>query len=139
MTKSRRLFPVTFKHKAVDRVVSSGLSPGKVALELGLHETVLRRWVKEAGVTATGSTSRPIMHALPSMPSDLAAENARVRREVERLRMEREILKKASPSSEWARSEVRVHPRQSKYLAHPRDVPGSGHVGQRLLCVARTA
>lgn len=28
------------------------------------------------------------------MPSDLAAENARLRREVERLRMEREILKK---------------------------------------------
>ena len=55
MTKARRLFPVTFKHEAVDRVVSSGLSPGKVALELGLHETVLRRWVKEAGVTATGS------------------------------------------------------------------------------------
>ena len=94
MTKACRLFPITFKHEAVDRVVSSGLSPGKVALELGLHETVLRRWVKEAGVTATGSTSRPIMHALPPMLSDLAAENARLRREVERLRMERETLKK---------------------------------------------
>ena len=94
MPRSRRLFPAGFKREAVDRVVSSGLSSGRVAMELGLHETALRRWVKEAGVAATGSAPRPAFHALPPLPSDLAAENARLRREVERLRMEREILKK---------------------------------------------
>lgn len=98
MPRTRRLFPESFKREAVDRVVSSGLSPGKVAMELGLHETVLRRWVKEASVSNTGITTglspRLTAHALPPMPSDLAAENARLRREVERLRMEREILKK---------------------------------------------
>jgi transposase len=98
MSRTRRLFPESFKREAVDRVVSSGLSPGKVATEPGLHETVLRRWVKEAGVanidTTTGLSPRPAARALPPMPSDLAAENARLRREVERLRMEREILKK---------------------------------------------
>lgn len=94
MPRTRRLFPTTFKREAVDRVVSSGLSPGKVAIELGLHETVLRRWVKEAGVATTGLSPRPVAHTLPPMPSDLAAENGRLRREVERLRMEREILKK---------------------------------------------
>jgi transposase len=98
MPRMRRLFPESFKREAVDRVVSSGLSPGKVAMELGLHDTVLRRWVKEARVSNTGITTglspRLTAHALPPMPSDLAAENARLRREVERLRMEREILKK---------------------------------------------
>ena len=94
MSRTRRLFPAAFKREAVDRVVSSGLSRGKVAIELGLHETVLRRWVKEAGVAATGQSPRPAVHALPPMPSDLAAENARLRRENDRLRMEREILKK---------------------------------------------
>jgi transposase len=43
MSRTRRLYPESFKCEAVDRVVSSGLSPGKVAMELGLHETVLRR------------------------------------------------------------------------------------------------
>ena len=50
-----------------------------MATQLGLHETVLRRWVKQF-----------------SSPSDLVSEVARLRRENERLRMERDILKKAA-------------------------------------------
>ena len=45
MSTTRRVFPEIFKREAVDRVISSGLSVGKVATELGLNETVLRRWV----------------------------------------------------------------------------------------------
>lgn len=78
MSATRRIFPETFKREAVDRVTSSGLSVEKVATELGLHETVLRRWVKQFS------------------PSDLVSEVARLRRENERLRMERDILKKAA-------------------------------------------
>jgi len=61
-----------------------------VARELGLHETVLRRWMMQYGTQAPA----------PS-PSDLAAENARLRRENDHLRMERDILKK--PRSCWLR------------------------------------
>ena len=43
MSTTRRIFPEVFKCEAVDRVISSGLSVGKVATELGLNETVLRR------------------------------------------------------------------------------------------------
>ena len=99
MSTIRRVFPETFKREAVDRVVSSGLSVGKVAAELGLHETVLRRWVRRLGSQATGPG--PVKRSLappasiPS-PADLAAENARLRHENERLRMERDILKKAA-------------------------------------------
>jgi transposase len=92
--RTRRLFPITFKREAVDRFVSSGLSPGKVAIELRHHETVLWRWVREAGIATTGLSSRPVVHALPPTPFDLAAENARLCRKVELLSMEREILKK---------------------------------------------
>jgi transposase len=87
VSTTRRVFPEVFKREAVDRVISSGLSVGKVATELGLNETVLRRWVMRLG----GQATAPV----PS-PSDLAAENARLRRENERLRMERDILKKAA-------------------------------------------
>jgi transposase-like protein len=49
MSTTRRVFPEVFKREAVDRVISSGLSVGKVATELGLNETVLRRWVMRLG------------------------------------------------------------------------------------------
>jgi transposase len=47
MSTTRRIFPEGFKREAVYRVASSGLAVEKVATELGLHETVLRRWVKQ--------------------------------------------------------------------------------------------
>ena len=96
MSTTRRVFPEVFKREAVDRVISSGLPIGKVATELGLNETVLRRWVMRLGGQATGPARRPMTQAPVASPSDLAAENARLRRENERLRMERDILKKAA-------------------------------------------
>jgi transposase len=96
MSVTRRVFPDVFKREAVDRVATSGLSVGAVARELGLHETVLRRWIVQYGTQATGTPRRPSTQAVAPSPSDLAAENARLRRENERLRMERDILKKAA-------------------------------------------
>src|SRR3990167_3017297 len=96
MSVKRRVFPETFKREAVDRVASSGLSAGAVARELGLHETVLRRWMMQYGTQATGPAGPPPTQAPPPPPSDLAAENARLRRENDHLRMERDILKKAA-------------------------------------------
>ena len=90
----RRVFPEAFKREAVERVASSGLSAGAVAAELGLHETVLRRWMTQFGTQAMGTSRRSIPQVASASPSDLAAENARLRRENDRLRMEREILKK---------------------------------------------
>ena len=93
----QRSFPETFKREAVERVRTSGLSIRAVAVELGVHETVLRKWVRaHSGAQATGAATRSITQAPPPSPSDLASENARLRRENERLRMERDILKKAA-------------------------------------------
>ena len=96
MSTTRRVFPETFKREAVDRVASSGLPIGKVATELGLNETVLRRWVVRLGGEATGAARRPITQAPAPSPADLVSEVTRLRRENERLRMERDILKKAA-------------------------------------------
>jgi transposase len=94
--RQRRIFPEAFKREAVDRVATSGRSAGAVAAELGLHETVLRRWMMRFGTQATGTPWRPNAQAAAPSPSDLVAENARLRRENDRLRMERDILKKAA-------------------------------------------
>jgi len=53
----RRVFPEAFKREAVDRVVNSGLAAGAVATELGLHETVLRRWMMQFGTQARGDAA----------------------------------------------------------------------------------
>ena len=82
-------FPESFKREAVEWVDTSGLSAGAVAIELGLHETVLRRWMMQFG------------------PSDLVAENTRSKRENDRLRMEHDILKKPRSSSERSCPEER--------------------------------
>ena len=87
---NRRFFPETFKREAVGRVRTCGLSIASVAAELGLHETVLRQRVR----------AHSGMQAPPPSPSELASENARLRRKRERLRMERDILKKLRSSSE---------------------------------------
>jgi len=96
MSGTRRVFPESFKREAVDRVATSGLSGRQGGGRAGLHETVLRRWMMQFGVQATGAARRPNTQAPAPSPSDLAAENARLRRENERLRMERDILKKAA-------------------------------------------
>lgn len=70
---------------------------GAVATELGLHETVLRRWMMQFGTQARGTPRRSNTQAVSPSPSDLVAEVARLRRENGQLRMERDILKKAAP------------------------------------------
>ena len=62
--------------------------------ELGLHETVLQRGMTLYGTRATGTPRRSNMQAAVPSPSDLTAENARLRRENDHLRMERDILKR---------------------------------------------
>ena len=92
--RQRRSFTDDYKRQAVDLVASSGRSIGSVAKELGLRDSVLRRWVElcGAGREPTAAARHPTTQAtLPS--ADHAAEIARLQRENERLRMERDILK----------------------------------------------
>ena len=76
--RQRRSFTDDYKRQAVDLVASSGRSIGSVAKELGL---------REFRVAPLGRTTRG--------RADHAAEIARLQRENERLRMERDILKKS--------------------------------------------
>jgi transposase len=90
----RRAFPEAFKREAVDKAATSGLSTAMVAAELGVHETMLRRWMLQFPPAGAIKTGQPPLSAAASS-ADLAAENARLRAEIERLREDRETLKKA--------------------------------------------
>ena len=103
--RQRRVFPDAFKLEAV-AAVQGGRSVSAVAAELGLPDRLVRSWLRWAkGRTAAGSGAptppRPMQQAAPARrvgpsPADQAAEIGRLRRENERLRLERDILKKAA-------------------------------------------
>ncbi|RKJ98013.1 IS3 family transposase, partial [Pseudoroseomonas wenyumeiae] len=92
-----RSYTEDYKRQVVDLVVSSGRTPTAVAGEVGLHPTLLCRWVRQYGVGAAKAEAPVIVSSLKPLPvptADQAAEIARLRRECDRLRMERDILKK---------------------------------------------
>jgi transposase len=72
-----------------------------VAKDLDLTETALREWVRRAGVDAGEGPPGP----LTTVERE---ELSHLRKQVKRLEMEREILKKR-PSSRRRAREVRVH------------------------------
>src|ERR1700756_3858155 len=99
--RQRRSFADDYKRQAVDLVASSGRSIGSVAKALGLRDWVRRGGVGPGGAGRGGARREPTAAARrsttqPTLPSaDHAAEIARLQRENERLRMERDILKKS--------------------------------------------
>lgn len=89
MRRDRRSFTSEFKREAVHLVTQEGHSLSAVARDLDLDPKMLRRWRQEVEQEGAG--------AFPGKghQSPEEEEVRRLRREVERLRMEREILKKA--------------------------------------------
>jgi transposase len=76
--------------------VSSGRPLSQIASELGISPSMLRNWRNGSGGREdAGSALRPIPASAPHSVPDPAAEISRLRRENDRLRVERNILKKA--------------------------------------------
>ena len=86
--RKRRSFTAEFKADAV-KLVQAGRSAGDVAKELDLTETALREWVKRAEVDA----GKGPPGALTTVERE---ELTKLRRDVKRLQMERDILKAAA-------------------------------------------
>lgn len=87
--RTRRSFSSAYKTEVVDLVRASGKSVGAVAKDLGLTDTAVRAWVRQATVDGGGGA----VGALTSAERD---ELTRLRRRVKTLEMEREVLKKAT-------------------------------------------
>jgi transposase len=89
MGKKRRSFSKDFKLEAVKLIKEGGLSVARAAKDLGVYETSLRRWIKQYEVDQGKSPAGALTTAEKE-------ELRRLRREVRTLRMEREVLKKAT-------------------------------------------
>jgi transposase len=86
----RRQFSREFKLEAVKLIKERGVSVAQAARDLDVHENVLRKWVNQFAADPA--------HAFPGhgqmKPEQLEIE--RLRREVAKLKAERDILKKAA-------------------------------------------
>jgi transposase len=87
---TRKKFSPEFKLEAVKLVKERGVSVPQAAKDLDVHENVLRKWVREL-------REEP-QEAFPGNGKQKVqdAEIARLRKEVAKLKMERDILKKAA-------------------------------------------
>ncbi len=83
----RQQYTPEFKREAVRLVTDGGHSIAQVARDLGLDDNLVSRWKQEAHLNGA--------QAFPGAGHPQDEELARLRREVEVLRQEREILKKA--------------------------------------------
>lgn len=85
----RRVFSREFKLEAVRLVRERGVTVRQAAKDLGIHENVLRSWVR-----ALAADAEQAFPGRGKMKLD-DAEVARLRRELAKTRTERDILKKA--------------------------------------------
>jgi transposase len=86
----RRRFDRAFKLEAVKLVRERGVSAAQAARDLDVHENVLRKWVKE--FAADPQQAFPGQGQMKPEQQEIE----RLRREVIRLKAERDILKKAT-------------------------------------------
>ena len=87
----RRKFSAEFKRGALEQASQPGVSCAQVARELGIRDTLLTRWKREAqsqGKVAFGGTGTPRDEEL-----------ARLKRELARVKKERDFLREAAVSS----------------------------------------
>ncbi len=89
MVSKRRRYTREFKIETVNLVTGSDYSVTEVAKDLEIHPNTLYKWIHQYGENPK--------EAFPGKGKQTseAAETSRLRREVQRLKMERDILKKA--------------------------------------------
>jgi len=83
-----KIYSAEFKKSAIALVIEQNYKPDRAATNLGVNVGTFKYWLKN--YRRQGKTIDPVEQA------DLRQRNADLEREVTRLRMERDILKKAA-------------------------------------------
>jgi len=129
----RRQFTREFKLEAVRLIKERGVSYAQASEDLGVHPTQLRNWVKQLADDP--------QHAFPGQgqmkPEQL--EIAQLKREVLRLKAERDILKSRAYFAKESNVKFRLHRKAPGDLAGGMVVRGARCLAGWVLCVADTA
>lgn len=127
MQHEQKTYTKEFKLEAVQLVQAGQKSQAQIARDLGVADSTLSHWRKELEVHG-GDAFPGSGHQTP-----LEEENRHLKREVEILRQERDILKKLSASFRAAQRKVCIHCRAPERVPDKQDVPGVGSLRQWLL------
>jgi transposase len=95
-TRRRGRYPRQFRKDAAALVIDQHRTIADVARELGVVEQTLGNWVRQERVDRGERDGTP---------TELREENTRLRRELKRVEMERDLLKKATAF--WVRESER--------------------------------
>ena len=87
--KKRRKYTAEFKEEAVKLITEQGYQVAEAARNLGINVSMLGRWKREVEGGGPGASGNGDLKAMQ-------AEMIRLRKENKRLKLEREILKKAA-------------------------------------------
>jgi transposase len=101
MPRSRIAYPPEFRYKLVE-LVASGRSPEELAKEFEPSAQTIRNWVKRA--EADGGKRRDVLTSVER------EELVKLRRELRQVKLEREILAKATT---WFAREAATNPKKS--------------------------
>jgi transposase-like protein len=129
----RRKFTREYKLEAVKLIKEREVAVSQASQDLGVHQRQLRQWVKEFA----GDPEHSFPGHGQMKPEQV--EIARLKREVTKLKAERDILKNPRPTSRRRAQEVLLHREEPSNVAGGIDVRGARGLARRLLCQADTA
>ena len=89
-SKPRTKYTEEFKRSVVDHCQTSGKTTTQVAQEFGVNVWNLRDWKRQYRLVA-----KPVDAPMPQTPEAMSREIQQLRRELARVTMQRDILKKS--------------------------------------------
>jgi transposase len=120
---SSKRYPEEFKIEAVKQITEKGHSVAEVAARLGTTTHSLYAWIKRYDPQQPKITES----------NDPSAELAKLKKELQRVTEERDILKRPRCTSQASPNEVRLYSGQSAHMACPSFMFNSGCSSQWLL------
>jgi transposase len=129
----RPQYTLEFKKDAAKLVNEKGYAHQQAADNLGVSLGAIGRWVR----TEKGPTVSVAKKAILNLTDQ--SELTRLRKEVEQLRMERDILKRPQSSLPKNSNKIRIYSRATEDISRYRAVQSHAGQYQRLLCVEQSA
>ena len=87
--RPRKKYTEEFRRSVVDHWQTSGKTTAQVAQEFGVNLWNLRDWKRQYG-----SSAKPVDAPIPKTPEEMSREIQQLRRELARVTIQRDILKK---------------------------------------------